>query len=175
MRSILSAAAMFAALVVAGPAQAQYGNTGLSLSVGYFGVSEARTYAVDYGIPIGLEGTRYIEGGFETYLRGQAMLLREKVTGSFLIGLAPSLGIRYLFSEEFVRPYVGVDISYFHVFGGPSQLVVNRVGPGANVGIEFFVTDTVTLGARAQGALYVTLNEAPFWSFGGNVVAATYF
>ncbi len=168
--------AVVAAALWASPAAAQYGNSGLALTTGYFQVSEQQeTVAVDSGIPIGLEGSRYLENGFETYLRLQGMLLKERITQQYVVGLAPAIGIRYLFNEQGIRPYAGFDLSYLHIFGGDTGLVLDRVGPGVNLGIEFAVSDQLSLGVRAQSALYVMLNKSPFFSLGASAVAATYF
>lgn len=175
MRSILPACAVFAVVAFATPAQAQFGNSGLALTFGYFGVSEDEAVSIDGGFPIGLEGTRYIENGFESYLRFQVMLLRPNIGDQTAIGVAPALGIRYLFAEEMVRPYVGIDLSYLHLFNAVPGLVVDRVGPGANLGIEFFVSDSVAIGARAQTAMYLALDRQPYFSYGASAVAATYF
>lgn len=151
------------------PAQAQFGNTGLGLGVGYLKM----TTSIDWGVPVSLEGSRYLENGFETYARVGMMILTEPVLKKQVLGATPSIGIRYLFSEESVRPYIGADIAYIHIFfeGGAYQ----RVGPGLNLGVDMFVSESIALGVRGTAAMYISLNQSPEFSFGALAVASTYF
>src|SRR3954462_11139029 len=111
MRSILPAVAVVAALAWAGPAQAQYGNSGLGLSLGYFGLNESTAFGINSAVPLGLEASRYLEDGWETYAHLQLMITKERVTNSSVVGVAPAVGIRYLLHEEGYRPYLGLDLS----------------------------------------------------------------
>lgn len=169
MRSLLTGLLTLAALW-AGPSYAQFGNTSLGLGVGYLRM----TTSIESGVPISLEGSRYMENGFETYVRVGLMILTEPTLRRQVFGATPSIGIRYLFSEETIRPYVGADIAYIHVFF-EDRPAFQRVGPGLNAGVDFFVLDTITLGFRGTMALYIALNQVPEFSFGALAVAATYF
>jgi len=51
----------------------------------------------------------------------------------------------------------GADLSYLHLF--KSQGEQNFVGVGPNAGLELFVSDSVSLGARAQFNAYLSLDE----------------
>src|SRR4051794_29025787 len=101
----------------ASPVRAQFANHSIGLSFGYMKLSsvsqspEGNAPALDWGLPIGLYGTSYLGDGWDlTYHVLQAMVLTDKVLGRQYLGIAPSFGGRYLFSEEFFRPYLGVDL-----------------------------------------------------------------
>jgi outer membrane protein len=52
---------------------------------------------------------------------------------------------------------VGADLSYLFVF--KADTTPQYVGLGPNAGVEFFVSESVALGARAQYNFYIALNE----------------
>lgn len=152
-------------------AQAQFANRSLGLSVGYIDLDN--TVQIDSGIPIAFDASLYIEGGFDFVVSVPLMILREPVTGRQVIGTAPSTGFRYLFSEETVRPYVQADLSYLHVFR--PEFTSNFVGIGPAAGIDVFVADTVSIGAKGMLTFYLALNEPVQQSFGAMFGAKTYF
>jgi len=165
--------ALLAALFWAAPASAQFSNRSLGLTVGYMDIDDADR--LDNGIPIGLMGSLYIENGFEAVAHFDVMILREQIASGNkqVVGIAPSIGIRYLFSEEQIRPYAGLDLSFLLTFRDAG--VKSYFGLGPNLGIDFFVSSSVSLGVRAQYNLYLTLNSPIQNSIAGQVVAATYF
>jgi len=152
-------------------AHAQFANKSLGLSVGYVDLNDAD--ALDNAIPIGLMGSIYIENGFDAVLHADLMLVRDQISGNLILGWNLAPGIRYLFLEEQIRPYVGVDLSFFGLFRPAAYQQYFGLGP--NVGIDFFVSDSVSLGARAVANVYLTLNRPAQLSVGGQFVAATYF
>ena len=168
MRKLLYAIPLLAAMWAV-PAQAQFGNTSLGLGVGYLRM----TNSIEWGVPISFEGSRYIENGFETYIHTGLMILTEPVLKRQVIGVTPAVGVRYLFSEESIRPYIGADLAYIHIFF--ENAAYQRVGPGLNLGVDAFVSDSITIGVRGTAALYISLNVSPEFSFGLLGVASTYF
>jgi outer membrane protein len=155
MRSYLSALGIAVALFVAAPAHAQFANRSLGLSAGYMNFNG--TASLNSTVFIGFDASLYIESGFEVVSLTKLAFPEDPISGKRVVGLAPSLGIRYLILEESIRPYVGADLSYLHVFKDQGES--NFVGIGPNAGIEFFVTDSVSLGARAQFNAYLSLSE----------------
>ncbi|QRO00428.1 outer membrane beta-barrel protein [Archangium violaceum] len=155
MRSYLSALGIAVALFVAAPAHAQFANRSLGLSAGYMNFNG--TASLNSTVFIGFDASLYIESGFEVVSLTKLAFPQDPISGKRVVGLAPSLGIRYLILEESIRPYVGADLSYLHVFKDQGES--NFVGIGPNAGVEFFVTDSVSLGARAQFNAYLSLSE----------------
>jgi outer membrane protein len=109
------------------------------------------------GLFLGLEGSYYLDAGFELVSLTKLALPRDPVSGDRVLGVAPSAGLRYLFAEEGVRPYAGTDLSYLMVFkpAGTQQYV----GVGPNVGLDLIVGESTSVGARAQYNFYLRLNE----------------
>jgi outer membrane protein len=156
MRSFCSALALLAALFVAAPAHAQFANHSLGLSAGYMNFNN--TASLNSTVFLGFDASLYVENGFEVVSLTKLAFPKDPITGRRVLGLAPSLGIRYLFLEEGIRPYIGADLSYLHVFKDTGEQ--NFFGVGPNVGLEFFVSDSISLGARAQFNAYLSLDEA---------------
>ncbi|RKG95958.1 hypothetical protein D7V97_36370 [Corallococcus sp. CA053C] len=172
MRTYLCAFGLLAALLGATPAHAQFSNRSLGLSLGYMDFQRTAGLA---GTPfLGLEGSLYIENGFEVVSLSKLMFPKDTFATpeKRVIGLAPSLGIRYLLLEESIRPYIGTDVSYLIVLKDSAS---NFVGLGPNIGIDFFVTDAVSLGLRAQYNFYLALNEDTQTSLTGSAGVAAYF
>lgn len=158
-------------LLLGSEASAQFANRSIGVGVGYMSLNFDNVY--DRSIPAGLEGSLYIENGFDLTARAYAMFLNSPVDGRQFIGVFGAAGVRYLFSEESVRPYVGADIGYFQTFG--TETPVNRVGLSPSGGLDYFVADTVSIGARGQFTLYVMLNQRVATSLGLHLSAAAWF
>ncbi len=159
------------ALLGAAPAHAQFDNRGLGLSLGY--MSFNRTAGLDSGFFVGLDASLYIESGFELVSLTKVSFPLDPTTDKRVIGLAPSVGLRYLFLEESIRPYLGADISYLLVF--KADTTPQYVGLGPNLGVDFFVSDSVSLGVRGQYNFYIALNEETQSSLILSAGAAAYF
>jgi outer membrane protein len=167
--SILTSVAV-AGLVLAPDAHAQYANRS-------FGVGLSVNNAIEPALT--LEGSVYIESGFDIYLRIPLTILSTPsgaatVSGSGQVyGTGASLGVRYLFLEERIRPYVGLQISTQVLFTQP--LVDYYFGPGATVGCDFFVTDFLSLGVRGSYDMFVDLNRPLRHNFSGGISVTTIF
>src|SRR4051812_28347235 len=130
MRLSVFTFAVVVCLVVAPDAQAQYANR--SLGVGVQATASINNNAL-WGLT--LDGSLYIENGFEVFLR-VPILIADTATGAGtpsgrgqIFGTGGSLGVRYLFLEEHVRPYVGLQLSGLVLFTQPDPNV--SFGPGA--------------------------------------------
>lgn len=172
MRRAFFALAAAVVSLAASPAQAQFANKSIGFSLGYMRLFNDQV-PIDYGIPIGIEGSLYIENGFDVLAHFQAMVVNDRSTNTQLVGIAPTVGVRYLFSEESTRPYGGADVSFLHIFG--TTQYANFVGLGPNVGVDHFVSDSVTLGLRVQYNLYLGLNTPVEQSLGASALVATWF
>ncbi len=167
-------------VLVASQAQAQFANRALGGGVGIVKfVGGSGKAGVDFAAPLTLEGSLYIENGFDLYARVPLMIVQvavgaDTVSGRGLIfGTGGHLGIRYLFLEETVRPYVGIEIAGFVLITKPEVGVL--VGPGVTAGLDYFVADTVSIGIRGNFDLFIQLNDPIHPSFGGALSVATYF
>ncbi|MDY7225509.1 hypothetical protein [Hyalangium rubrum] len=171
MRTLFCALGLTVALLWAAPAHAQFANRSLGLSLGYMDFN--RTAGLEGGFFLGLDASLYIEGGFDLVSLTKITFPKDPATGKRVVGLAPSIGIRYLFLEESFRPFAGSDISYLFVLreGTTGQYV----GIGPNVGFEYFVSDSVSLGLRGQYNIYIALNEDTQNSLTFGATAAAYF
>jgi outer membrane protein len=172
MRQLILFTAVVGALVASAPAQAQFSNKTIGLSVGYMKMNTDNGY--DHGIPVGLEATLYIENGFEFITHFDFMILHQPVVDQNVVGIAPTIGFHYLFMEEDVRPYVGLDLSYLHVFSDVAENV-NFFGIGPNLGVDLMVSESVSLGIKVQYNQYLALNGPQENSILGEAVIKTYF
>jgi outer membrane protein len=170
MRTLLCSLGFALALLGAAPAHAQFANRSLGLSLGYMDFNKAK--GLDDALFLGIDASLYIENGFEVVSLSKIAFPMDTVADKRVVALAPSIGLRYLFSEESIRPYLGTDVSYLIVF---KNTVSNFVGIGPNVGIDFFVSDSVSLGLRGQYNFYIALNEKTQTSLTLSAGAAAYF
>ncbi|MCP3141400.1 porin family protein [Pyxidicoccus xibeiensis] len=171
MRTLLYTLGFALALLGATPAQAQFANRSLGLSLGYMDFH--RTSGLDEAFFLGIDASLYIESGFEIVSLSKIAIPKDTTADDErVVVLAPSIGVRYLFSEESIRPYVGTDISYLAVF---KESINNLVGIGPNVGVDFFVSDSVSLGLRGQYNFYLALNEDVQTSLSLSAGVAAYF
>ncbi|XXF76014.1 hypothetical protein P2318_23535 [Myxococcaceae bacterium GXIMD 01537] len=155
MRKLLCVLGFTLALLGASPAHAQFANRSLGISGGYLGFN--RTAGLDSGAYLGLDASLYIESGFELVSLTKIAFPLDPGTNKRVIGLAPSVGMRYLFMEESIRPYLGADLSYLLVF--KADTTPQYVGVGPNLGVDLFISESVSIGARAQYNFYLALNE----------------
>lgn len=182
MRKTLTMVVLGLGLLAAVPAQAgtgSFANRSLGLSVGGFKFLGEES-GVDWGLPISLEGGYYLGDGFDLYLRVPLMLLYQKV--GVTAGGGPGLifatggqfGVRYLFLEEDIRPYVNLHMAGLYFFR--DQALGNfYFGVGAGAGVDYFVGESVSIGARGYFDMFINLNQAPRFAVGGQACVTTYF
>ncbi len=157
----------------AGRAQAQFANQSVLLSAGYMSLGDP---SVSGGVPISLGYTRYLDSGLEFTSRLSFMILALKGSSYLVIGGELAPGIRYLFLQEELRPYVGLELSFRYINGvDTSQTSSGFFGVGPVVGLDYFLTDQFSLGVRGQFDVYMMLNQRIQVGGGGAVVAAAYF
>jgi hypothetical protein len=106
---------------------------------------------------LSLEGSWYVENGFDLYVHVPigltTTLIGPSPSGSFGYGqnlvTGGHVGVRYLFLEEHFRPFIGAHLASI-VIVKPGQDAHPFGGAGVLAGAEYFVTDTVAIGARAH-------------------------
>lgn len=160
------------ALLGARSAHAQVPEAGLGLVVGYASVNRA-VAGIAHAFPFSLQGTLYLDRRLELIAELPVQLLRLDGRSGVVVGIAPSLGIRYLFWDELIRPYLGLQLGYLRLFDidGAS----NFVGPALNLGIEVLATETVAIGVRSQFNIWAAPGTSALMSFGSYLTATRYF
>lgn len=177
MKALLAPVLVFAALFSTA-AQAQFANRSLGLSVGYLKLNADD--GIDHAIPVGLGATAYIENGFELVghfdfmVLNQPTVVNQQLSTMNVVGIAPTLGFQYLFAEEEIRPYVGLGLSFLHIFSSNTD-TANYFGLGPNAGVDFMVSESMSVGVRAQYNLYLALNGPTENSIGGAFEVKTFF
>ena len=154
------------------PAKAQYANRSLGIGAGYSRINADAQ--VEWALPFTLEGSLYIEDGFEVYAHVPLMIMFERATGLPLVAFGVDVGARYLFLEETFRPYVGVQGGFLYINRDNGQSKV-LFGPGAALGFDYFVADTVSIGPRGFFNLYIALGQPLRWSYGASASVNFYF
>lgn len=165
-----------------GFASASYANRSVGLGLGGFKLLGDNSELISWAVPLHIEGTYYIENGFDLYLKLQGMLMYQSALvgpmgeGGLVVGGGGQFGVRYFFSEESLRPFVGVHVSYLYINRASSALGdKNYAGVGAQGGIDYFVGESVSIGARAYLDLYYTLNKPLLFALGGAASVSVYF
>ena len=184
MSKVLRSVSLCLALAMSAPswATASFANKELGLGVSGFALLPPGLDKVSSGFPLTLEGGLYIENGFAAYLRIFGMLLQQSIgfgpngaSPGLVLGGGGQLGLRYLFLEEMVRPYVMLHLAGLYFGRDPNIGPTFYAGLGAGGGVDFFVADSVSLGVRATVDLFLTLNAPVLFSLGGGIYATTYF
>lgn len=159
-------------------ASASFANRGIGAGVAGFKIFGDGA-GVEWGIPISLEYTQYLESGFELFAHLQGMIVQvptgvpETQGGrGAIFGFGGHAGGRYLFLEEEVRPYVALHLSVLGLVLNPVQAFV---GAGVTGGVEIFLNDSISLGVRGTFDTFFALNKKPLFSVGGGLALTTYF
>ncbi len=185
--------AVVASLVMAAPAFGSASFANRRLEFGVTGYKINADALADFGIGlVNGEFGYYLDNGFEVFARGSLALYYQRSgvgpsgDKGFVWGGGGQLGARYLFLEENIRPYVEVHLSVMGIgrdTAGQSQSSVKSeqsasqvfVGGGAGLGVDIFVSDSVAFGPRGYIDLFLALNVAPVYAFGGGLNISTYF
>mgnify|MGYP007112205719 CR=1 FL=1 len=165
MRKMLQPLLVAAVLCGAAPSFGQtFANRYLGLGVSVVKLL-GNSPSLDVFVPISIEGGWYLENGFEFYARPQFFITRVlqgaqqsdgSVGAGIVVGGGGQVGVRYLFLEESIRPYIGLHASLVVLATAPAASFIP--GPGVNVGVDFFVADSVSIGLRVPVDLYLQFN-----------------
>lgn len=169
MKKLLPIAAFLLSLAWAQTAQAQYANKSLTIAPGYL-VAD-RGVGFDGAIPLYIGGSLYLEGGFELYTHFPLAIVQQR--GQNVLGWGNHTGVRYLLMEDYLRPYVGLELAFLQILGTVDPRI--SVGPGAIAGVEYFLTPSVSLGVRGQIDLFLSLENAPMLAYGGALTLGLWF
>ena len=158
-RALLATGVFAACVFSASPAQAQFANHSIGFEVGGMWIANPEAQGVGSGGGLGINATLYIESGFEMYFRLLVGLHAPAgLNKSTAVAISPALGFRYLFSEENVRPYLGLAIAYDSFLNIPYDA---RFTVAPMAGLEFFVADNFSIGVQAEYHLLLQLDKDP--------------
>lgn len=162
-------------------ATANYGNRNLGVSLGAYRLQND-SVAVDWALYLSLEGGFYIDDGFEFYGRVGFSAGPERTSGATVIpafGILGQAGVRYLFSQESLRPWAGLHLAGAGFFKTANTLDSSQVlagGPGVNLGLDYFAGESIAIGARVfLDLLFNVLRFAVAPTWGGGLTATAYF
>lgn len=158
LRNALASGAFALLALASGEARAQFANHSIGFEAGYNYVANPDAQNVASGFSFGISSTLYIENGFDLYFRALLGIHKETLDDTNVVALVPALGVRYLLSEDTIRPYLGLSLGYMHVF---MMDYIARFNVTPNAGIEFFVGENLSLGLQAEYHLIVSLNSSP--------------
>jgi outer membrane protein len=170
---------LFLALVAGTNAFAQFANKRIGFELGGLSFTDRE---LTFGLAAQLEGNIYIENGFDVGLRVPFILFFTRGSETKQeFGTGGQLYVRYLFSEESLRPYVSVQLDVLVVIRGQvmGDMSANQIvfwGPGAALGLDYFVGDSVSIGARGFFTLYIALNnDQPIRPSGGGYANIAFY
>lgn len=164
---------LIAGLLLSATAHAQFANRSLGLGLNtykMFNGNEGLT------VPLTLEGSLYIDNGFDAYVHVPLMVLNSKadaVNPFWVFAAGLHVGVRYLILQEQFRPYVGLQLSGLVLVKQPDVEIV--AGPGAIAGVDWFVADLWSIGLRASYDLLIELNVPLRHNLGFGLNVATHF
>jgi outer membrane protein len=190
MRKTLVGLAFMGSLVLTTAAQAQFANRSVGISPGFFGLfgppaNCAICAEINWAVPLTLDASFYAENGFDIYAHAPVAVVSIKSIDStgnlnpsyITFGWGLQIGARYLFSEETVRPWVGLQLSGLFVVRDPNP-VMFYAGPGLAAGLDLFVADTFSIGPRAFFDFFITVYDGRVYTrfqAGGAVSFSVYF
>ena len=174
MRKLLPLVAFLAVLGWAQSAQAQYANKSITIAPGYLFTDKGVGF--DGAIPLYIGGSLYLENGWELYTHFPIARVRDQISNQWVLGWGNHSGVRYLLQQDYLRPYVGVELAFLQIlrdttFGGSHT----SVGPGAVAGVEYFVTESVSVGVRAQMNVFLNLQLEALFAYGGAATIGIWF
>lgn len=138
-------------------ARAQFANHSIGLEVGGLYIANPSAQNIGSGGGIGIDSTLYIESGFDLVFRVLLTINRQWQPEANVIGILPTVGFRYLFSEDTIRPYLGLSLAYLGMLTGAADTSHVNVVPTA--GVEFFVSNNTALSIQAEYHLIIALNS----------------
>jgi outer membrane protein len=192
MRKVLVGVAFFSCVLFSSASHAQFSNRSVGISPAFFGLFGPATAnacpvcaEINWMIPLTLDASFYAENGFDIYAHAPVAITSIKSVDSqgnfnasyITFGWGLQIGARYLFSEETVRPWLGLQLSGIFVIRDPSP-VMFYAGPGIAAGLDLFASDTFSIGPRAFFDFFVTFYDGKVYTrfqAGGAISFSVYF
>ncbi len=165
MRTWLTILVLTAGALCATPAAAQFQNHSLGVRVGYLTEPGALDLQGTFPIPaFGINGSFYIQDHFD-FFGAMDVGIQENSLHHQALLIYPEVAVRYFFFEDYLRPYAGAELSFVHAFlndecdGTSCSTTDNLIGAGAMLGLEYSITDQLSLGGSAELVALFWLNE----------------
>lgn len=165
---------IFAVLLIPAAAHAQYSNHSLGLAPQVTTFTDSR--AVMWGLT--LEFSNYLESGFGVFARIPALIAEVPVGADTPTGqgrvfaTGGSAGVRYLFVEGTVQPWVGLQLTSLVLM---TQEVTWFFGTGATLGLDWVLSESWAVGARGIYDVFIQLNGAWRHQLGGSLSISVLF
>jgi len=159
----LTAALLLGAMLLPQDAQAQFTNNTIGFQAGYLVLEDK--IGADSGPILGIEGTLYLDAGFDLFFRAAAGVHKARISKNTAIGFFPSLGVRYHLSDEDFRPYLGGSFAYMD-FYGVDELGGTRFSVSPFAGVEYYFSSNAAAGLQGEYHRIIALNAD-----GGNAFA----
>jgi outer membrane protein len=190
MRTVLKLVLIVGLATASTASATSFANRGLGLGLGFMKIFRDDPTVPDFAIPLWLEGSYYTENGIDVYVRIPLALASVPIGAppnggaGLVFAIGGQFGLRYLFLEETVRPFVSLHLSGIYVVVPMQSGGVNigsnlLAGPGVGAGLEVFVFESVSLQARGFLDWFVGINcglsNCQRFNVGGTLTAATYF
>ena len=128
---------------------------------------------------LSLEFSQYLESGFEFFARVPVLIAEVPVGADTPSGAGRvfatggSLGVRYLFTEGLVRPWVGLQLSGVVLVTKPE--VTWSLGAGTTLGFDWILNESWSIGARGIYDVFIDLNRPWRHQLGGSLIASVLF
>lgn len=128
---------------------------------------------------LSIEFTQYLESGFEFFARVPVLIADVPVGADTPSGAGRvfatggSLGVRYLFVEGLVRPWVGLQLSLVVLVTRPE--VTWSLGAGTTLGLDWILSESWSVGARGHYDVFVDLNRPWRHQLGGSLIVCVLF
>jgi len=164
---------LLAILCFALPAEAQYGNHRMGINTGVMNFRAKDMDAYWGFVPIAPEYTIYIESGFDVGFKIPLVILFDRVHKQQHLATGLSANFRYLFMEEYFRPYLGLQLGGIYIFRRNLNSLFFDIGPIG--GFDYFISSAWSIGPRLFVNFHFMLNERVHYSLGGFFAVHTYF
>lgn len=130
-------------------------------------------------VGVEVEVSRYLESGFVAFI-DVPFLIASTVVGADtptgagrVFASGGRLGVRYLFTENLVRPWVALQLAGLVLATKPE--VSWYVGAGTSAGLDWILSDSFSLGARLVYEVFVDLNRPWRHQLGGSLNGSVLF
>lgn len=128
---------------------------------------------------LSLEFSNYLDSGFEFFGRVPLLIAETPVGAETTSGAGrvfatgASAGVRYLFLEGMVRPWVGLQLGGVVLVTQPQ--VTWFLGAGATLGLDWVLSESWSVGARGVYDVFVDLNRPWRHQLGGTLNVSVLF
>jgi outer membrane protein len=173
-----SVALLLAGGLASAEAEAQFYNHSIGISVGYLDYAVAGTPTGLRGGPdIGIDFSIFFESGIDMYARTLFGIYTE-ACGNVSVPIGGGIGARYLFSQEYFQPYLGLAINFADfTFAAPDFSSGVLFGFSVYGGAQYFISQGFSIGLTLEYQMnFAPENNFPIYhGLGAFLRVATHF